>query len=1093
MKHVWVYTFLGLFFTSIHSQQQVLASWYFDALAAAPNTPKVIPAEGGQQQGTASIYLDGTNGSSDWNQSSELNSFSGTTLNDDRSTPFSGQALALVSNTANGKNLVIKFSSTGMENLVMTYAVRATSTGFATHTFEYSLDGIAFTNIGDVSITRDGTYYVYSVDFTSVSGMNDHPDLYLRITVNGAASTSGNNRLDNILIKGTPLSGGSTVDTMPPLALNAWITAPGNIKIAFNEAIADTAATNPIHYQGVGNMDSIKLNSSKDTVDLFLTTPLANATPYTLTISNLRDTSNNVMDSIFSFILFYDTLPAQLVITEIMYNPPESGIDSLEFIEIYNKGSQTVSLKGFNLRYGATSYTFTNHIFIPSGGFFLIAPQATKASHFYGMTFFQGPTTGLSNTGTTIKLYDPTAQFVDSVKYLPTAPWPTLANGQGYSLSFCNPDLDNNNPANWNLGTISFGTVNGYVVYADPGQFCTPPADTIPPIPLNAWAIDLNTVKVSYNEPIEQVSGTDPANYTGLGTISSISLNSSNDTVTLQLTTPLQNATLYTLTVSNIKDLSNNQMTQSVQFTIYLDTSTYIPNLVITEIMYNPPESGTDTLEFIEIYNNGTNPVNLRNFIIKYGTATHTINQDYILLPGSYFLYATRATAASNFYGVPFYQGATTGLSNSGTTIKIFDPQNNLIDSVKYLTTSPWPTQANGGGYSLSLCDPNADNNDPSNWELGHIAYGLINGITVYADPGQGCPPPVDTVPPVPLSAQAINATTVKVTFNEPVEAISATTVSNYSGIGSITNITLDASQTTATLNLLAPLTPNVIYYLSVQNISDLAFNTMPQPVVLLLMYDTSTTPRKLVITEIMYNPPESGVDSLEFIEIYNNDNVSVDLMNYVLKYGGAQYTFTSSIVVQPQEFVILAPKKAAVDNFFNVNSIQISSTGLSNSGTFIVLKDNQDRTVDSVYYLPASPWPTQANGLGSSLTLCDPNSDNILPSNWFVSNNWIGEINGYGVYADPNSLCILQSIKENSISDISVYPNPVTENFTITSSHPLHSVRIFSVTGKILFEQVLFDEKQTLQISVDHLAHGVYMMIIYTSEGTKHFTLIKQ
>ena len=49
-----------------YAQQQVLASWYFDALQASPNTPKVIPAEGGSQVGSATIYLDGTNGSSDW-------------------------------------------------------------------------------------------------------------------------------------------------------------------------------------------------------------------------------------------------------------------------------------------------------------------------------------------------------------------------------------------------------------------------------------------------------------------------------------------------------------------------------------------------------------------------------------------------------------------------------------------------------------------------------------------------------------------------------------------------------------------------------------------------------------------------------------------------------------------------------------------------------------------------------------------------------------------------------------------------------------------------------------------------------------------
>ncbi|MCX7696877.1 MAG: lamin tail domain-containing protein [Bacteroidales bacterium] len=1092
MKQICFFAFVSLFCISFFSQQQTLASWYFDGLPASPNTPVVIAAEGGIQQGVATIYLNGTQGSSSWVQATELNSFSGTTLNDDRPTPNASQALALVGNSANGKSFVIVFSTTGKNNIQLSYVVRATSTGFSSHLFEYSVDGINFISIGTITITRDGTFRLYSLDFSSITAMNNQPTVYLRVTVNGATSASGNNRLDNILIKGTPIGGGS-IDTIPPLALNAWVVTPRRVKVSFNEAIADTAATNPSHYQGVGSMDSIKLNTSKDTATLFLTQPLANATPYILHISNLRDISNNVMDSIFTFTLFYDTLPPQLVITEIMYNPPESGIDSLEFIEIYNNGPQTIDLKGFTLRYGSINYVFPNHILLSSGSFFLIAPQAAKASNFYGMTFYQGPTNGISNSGTTIKILTPSGQFVDSVRYLPNAPWPTAANGQGYSLSLCNPNLDNNNPANWGLGTNAFGVVNGYTVYADPGQLCTTPPDNTPPTPINAWATNFTTVKVSYNEPIDPVTGTNPANYTGLGTISNIVLNSSKDTATLQLSSPLQNATMYTLTINNIKDLNNNQMTQPVQFIIYLDTNNLIPNIVITEIMYNPPESGIDSLEFIEFYNNGNGVVNLKNFTIKHGSAVHTITQNYFLQPHQYFLYAPKASAASNFYGLNFYQGATTGLSNSGSTIKIFDAQNNLLDSVRYQPSSPWPTQANGGGYSLSLCDPNSDNNDPSSWTLGHQAFGVVNGVTVYADPGQGCPSPIDTVPPVPISAQAVNATTIKVTFNEPVETISATTASNYSGVGAITNVTLDASQTVATLALLTPLTPNVVYYLTVQNISDLAYNIMPQPYILQLIYDTSTTTKKLVITEIMYNPPESGVDSLEFIEIYNNDNASVDLINYVLKYGGAQYTFSQSTVIQPQGFVILAPRKTAVNSFYNVNSIQISNTGLSNSGTFIVLKDNQGRTVDSVYYLPSSPWPTQANGLGRSLTLCDPNADNTLPSNWYVSNQWIGEINGYGVYADPNSLCILQNIEEKDNVNIVVYPNPFSDRIKLISADPVYSIRIISITGKIVFEETSPSHTNSFDISVEHLSRGVYIVSVYTTRGSKHFSLIKQ
>jgi len=1172
-----------------HAQQQVLASWYFDALQAAPNTSKVIPAEGGAQVGNATIYLDGTNGSSDWvcaSSNTELTAYSGSTANDNRPSPNAGQALALVSNTANGKSFVYTFSTTNMKDIKISFAYRATSTGFSTHAIAYSLDGSSFTSVGTFTITRDASWHVDSIDLSSITAINNQPLVYLRITVSGATSTTGNNRLDNILIKGTSTL--VPVDTLPPIALNAWIVNPSTVKVSFNEALSDTSATNTTHYQGIGTINAITLSTNKDTVTLALATPIPNATHDTLYVSGIRDTSGNVMtttywfdlyfdtlsidtvppialnawlvnpstvkvsfnealsdtsavnpihyqglgsinsivlsptkdtttlslampipngtlDTLFvsgiydqalvqmtntySFVLYYDTLPAQIVITEIMYNPPESGIDSLEFIEFYNNGPQTVNMKGFNLRYGTTNYTFPNDLYLASGGFLLVAPKANNASHFYGKPFYQGPTGGISNSGTTIKLYDAHGNFVDSVKFTSTSPWPTQANGQGYSLSLCNPNVDNNNPANWGLGTRPFGIINGYTVYADPGELCSM-VDTTPPIPINAWAQNLSTVKVAYNEPVDPTTATDASNYTGLGTINNITLNAAKDTATVSLAAPLQNATMYTLTINHIKDLNNNQMTHPAVFTIYLDTNNTVPAIVITEIMYNPPESGTDSLEFIEFYNNGGGIVNLRNFVIRYGATSHTISQDYFLQPGQFFLYAPNAAAASHFYGMTFYQGATTGISNSGTTIKIFDAQGNLLDSVKYLPSSPWPIQANGGGYSLSLCNPNVDNNDPANWGLGTIAYGIVNNKTVYADPGQFCVPPADTIPPVPTSAQIVNATTIQVTFNEAVEATSATTTANYTGVGSISNITLDASQTVVTLTLVAPLTPGVLYNLTVANVADIALNVMTQPVTFPLIYDTSTTARKLVITEIMYNPPESGTDSLEFIEIYNNDNVSVDLLNYTVKYGSVQYTFTTSHTIAPQNFVILAPNKSAVDHFYNVNSIQISTSGLSNSGTFIALKDAQNRLVDSVYYMPTSPWPTQANGQGYSLTLCDPNSDNTLPSNWYVSGHWVGSVNGYAVFADPNSLCILTSMEENQ-QPLLLYPNPTSEFVTIVSPTEFSIIQLYNIIGKQIYQEQLSAPQKQYTLSLHTLPAGMYFLTVQTQQSSIKTPLI--
>ena len=50
----------------LHAQVQTLAFYSFNQLDSAPNTQTLIMSDGGLQIGTATMYLDGTNGSSSW-------------------------------------------------------------------------------------------------------------------------------------------------------------------------------------------------------------------------------------------------------------------------------------------------------------------------------------------------------------------------------------------------------------------------------------------------------------------------------------------------------------------------------------------------------------------------------------------------------------------------------------------------------------------------------------------------------------------------------------------------------------------------------------------------------------------------------------------------------------------------------------------------------------------------------------------------------------------------------------------------------------------------------------------------------------------
>ena len=163
-----------------------------------------------------------------------------------------------------------------------------------------------------------------------------------------------------------------------------------------------------------------------------------------------------------------------------------------------------------------------------------------------------------------------------------------------------------------------------------------------------------------------------------------------------------------------------------------------VVNLKITEIMYNSPESGTDTLEFIEIYNHSVAAVNMKNFTFSSGV-TFTF-PDYLFSASEYLVVSINAQAFMNTFGLQSYQWASGNLSNSGELIRLTDPFGNHVAAVTYSDSGLWPVEPDGEGPSLEFCDPSSDNNDPANWSFStNLAAINMNGEGIYCTPGAGC------------------------------------------------------------------------------------------------------------------------------------------------------------------------------------------------------------------------------------------------------------------------------------------------------------------------------------------------------------------
>jgi hypothetical protein len=160
-------------------------------------------------------------------------------------------------------------------------------------------------------------------------------------------------------------------------------------------------------------------------------------------------------------------LVRDIVINEILYAPISSDNDD-EFIELYNKGAQTLSLAGWKLS-TAVSFTFPTNASIPAGGYAVVGRNVARLLANYPdlnpATAFGNYSGSLANSGDRIRLLMPEAVaatnnlgqavtntayvVVNDVAYGTEGRWGRWADGGGSSLELIDPHSDNRRASNW--------------------------------------------------------------------------------------------------------------------------------------------------------------------------------------------------------------------------------------------------------------------------------------------------------------------------------------------------------------------------------------------------------------------------------------------------------------------------------------------------------------------------------------------------------------------------------------------------------------------------------------------------------------------
>ena len=173
-------------------------------------------------------------------------------------------------------------------------------------------------------------------------------------------------------------------------------------------------------------------------------------------------------------------------------------------------------------------------------------------------------------------------------------------------------------------------------------------------------------------------------------------------------------------------------------WTYTLNPNLITEDIVINEIMFNPAPVSTAT-EYIELYNRGSNTVNLtgwrfsRGIDFTFPTVTIASNA-YLVVAANVAAFNAKYPGVANVIG-----GWQNLLSNSGEEIELEDANGNNVDSVEYADEGDWAVrvrsgtsgtgwawlaEADGSGKSLELCNAAMPGNNAQNWRASNGANG---------------------------------------------------------------------------------------------------------------------------------------------------------------------------------------------------------------------------------------------------------------------------------------------------------------------------------------------------------------------------------
>ena len=543
--------------------------------------------------------------------------------------------------------------------------------------------------------------------------------------------------------------GPRVIDHDPPALLTCEVLNLTHLQLAFNEALDEISALNSDNYfidNGLGHPAAVSFGENQAMVVLELAQEIGNGVNYTLTVSNIKDTWNNVMEPTTIAFSIYEASAYDVVINEIMADPnPVVGLPEWEYVELYNTTEFGIDLKDWEIHIGANDNTFGNYVLAPHGYVILCHNDAVAELRQFGDCIGFG-SFSVGNSASAMYLYSATGVLISQVNFSSTWYHDPDKNNGGWSVEQIDPLNPCAGASNWTASEDPSGGTPGRLNSVDGVNETQPKVERVNLFSnyiVQLWfdqQLDHNSLETQRfvveetDEHPEQIE-TNPLDPTYVGLI---------------FDHGFETGLVYTLLINGVTNCVGTAVAADTRVQFGIPNDVVEGEILINEILFDPISPGVD---YVELYNNSDKTFDLSTLmlgVIKESfpnpadTTLKEITADSrLFLPQTYVLLSTNSEIVGQQYECPtdnFVQMASfPSYANAGGTAILMGKDGTVVDQMVFSESMHYPLLKVTKGVSLERVSFDQPSTDVNNWhsatERVHFGTpGYENSMTQKAE-----------------------------------------------------------------------------------------------------------------------------------------------------------------------------------------------------------------------------------------------------------------------------------------------------------------------------------------------------------------------